>query len=143
MRGDKANGQPSPETSGEGANRALWQRAAVTETTEHEAELLLDLAGFADDRLDPDEHARIAERLARDPVATGDVAAARALAREAVHGEVPASVIARASALAGDRPAERGRLIPFPRLRRPQPTLPGLARWASLAAALVVASWLG
>src|SRR5207248_7973058 len=51
----------------DGAERALWRRGAATEIAEDEAERFLDLAGFADGRLDPDEHDRIAERLARDP----------------------------------------------------------------------------
>jgi anti-sigma factor RsiW len=138
QRGDGTGRAPPSEAS----DRALWQRSATAETVEDEGERLLDLAGFADGRLDPDESARVAERLARDPDATADVAAARALAtRGAAPEAVPAPIIALASALMSE--PERGRVILFPRLRLSPPTLPGIARWASLAAAVLVASWLG
>jgi anti-sigma factor RsiW len=126
------------------AERALWRRGAAAETTEDAAARFLDLAGFADGRLDPDEHERVAERLARDPALAADVAAARALAeRKPTDDIAPASIIARACALVEDRPTATAWVIPFPRHYRPQPTLTGVARWAGLAAALVIASWLG
>jgi anti-sigma factor RsiW len=138
QRGDGSGRAPSSEAS----DRALWQRSATAEMVEDEGERLLDLAGFADGRLDPDERDRVAERLARDPDATADVAAARALAEHATAPEaVSAPIIARARALVSE--PERGRVILFPRLRPSAPTLPGIARWASLAAAVLVASWLG
>ena len=37
----------------------------------------------------------------------------------------------------------RGRVIQFPQFLRPQPTLHGVVRWTGLAAAVVLASWLG
>jgi hypothetical protein len=61
--------------------------------------------------------------------------------RGAAPEAVPAPIIALASALMSE--PERGRVILFPRLRLSPPTLPGIARWASLAAAVLVASWLG
>src|SRR5438067_8702674 len=134
-RGDGTGGEPTAEAS----DRTLWQRTAVAEAVEDEGERFLDLAGFADGRLDPDERERVAERLARDPDAAADVAAAPALAG-AVE-PIPEHLIARACALVSE--PERGRVIPFTRLRLSPPTLPGIARWASLAAALVLASWLG
>jgi anti-sigma factor RsiW len=137
---DKRGGEPPAEA----ADRALWQRSVTADMVEDEAERLLDLAGFADGRLDPEERDRVAERLARDPEATADVAAARALARGGGDSEfVPEHVVERARALVSEPEAERGRVIPFPGLRLSPPTLPGIARWASLAAAIVVASWLG
>jgi len=138
QRGDGSGGAPRADAS----DRALWQRSATTETVEDEGERFLDLAGFADGRHDPDERDRVAERLARDPDATADVSAARALATGGAAPEaVPAPIIARACALVSE--PERGRVILFPRLRLSPPTLPGIARWASLAAAVLVASWLG
>jgi hypothetical protein len=111
---------------------------------EDEAERFLDLAGFADRLLDPDEQERVAERLARNPAAKADVAAARVLAERGLPGEaLSPQVIARACALVGERSARGASIIPFPQRFRPQPSLPGVARWASLAAALVVASWFG
>src|SRR5260370_15465848 len=80
---------------------ALWRRSRTVDMTEDaaEAERHLDLAGFADGRLDPEDRERVAEWLAVDPVAAADVAAARALA---VRGELleaaPEQAIARASA---------------------------------------------
>jgi hypothetical protein len=126
------------------AERELWRRGRAAEIAENEPERFLDLAGFADGRLDPDEHDRVAERLAHDPEAAADVAAARALAGRSLTGEVaPAHVLASACGLVSDKPAETAGIIPFPRRYRPQPTFTGVARWAGLAAALVVASWLG
>jgi len=63
------------EPPAEASDRTLWRSAAAAETIEHEGERFLDLAGFADGRLDPDERDRVAERLARDPDAAADVAA--------------------------------------------------------------------
>jgi hypothetical protein len=127
-----------------GAERELWRRSAGTVIAEDEAERFLDLAGFAEGRLDPDEHERLVERLARDPDSAADVAAARSLLAGELTGDVaPAPIIARACALVEEESASTGWVIPFPRRYRPQPTLPGVARWAGLAAAMLVASWLG
>src|SRR5256885_17124511 len=71
---------PGREAPAEAADRAVWQRSVTAETVEDEAERFLDLAGFADGRLDADERDRIADRLAQDPEASADVLAARALA---------------------------------------------------------------
>src|SRR6202035_829547 len=132
-------GETGGEPPAEAADRALWQRSVTAETVEDETERFLDLAGFADGRLDPEERDRVAERLARDPEATADIAAARALASG---GEaLPAPIVERACALVAE--PELGRVIPFPGLRLSSPTLTGIARWASLAAAVLVASWLG
>ncbi len=140
MPGDGANGEP-PAASPDGA---LWRRSLTIDMAEDEDEHFLDLAGYADDRLDPDERDRIAERLAKDPMAAADVAAARAFAGSGLPDEAaPADVVARACALVADGMPLRGRVIPFPQFLRPQPTLHGVARWAGLAAAVVVASWLG
>ena len=134
---DNRGGEPPAEA----ADRALWQRSATTERVEEETERLLDLAGFADGRLDPEERDRVAERLARDPEATADIAAARALAGGRAFESPPAHIVERACALVSE--PERGRVIPFPGWRLSSPTLPVIARWASLAAAILVASWLG
>jgi hypothetical protein len=148
------------------AGWAWWRRDHQSEMSSSTADLgeverLLDLAGFADRRLDEAAYKRIAALVARDPAAATDVAAARAL------GSVSAPpadrrVIARAAALivepglvdnlapiddtglAGG-PGGYGQVIVFP---RPQPSSRhphGAAawRWSSLAAAIAVASWLG
>jgi anti-sigma factor RsiW len=139
---DDQRGGTEPRLNG--ADRELWRRSAGTVIAEDEAERFLDLAGFAEGRLDPDEHERVAERLARDPDSVADVAAARSVAeRGPADGVAPAQMIARACALVEEKPASTGWVIPFPSRYRPQPTLPGVARWAGLAAAMLVASWLG
>jgi anti-sigma factor RsiW len=123
---------------------ALWRHSRVTDMAEDEAERFLDLAGFADGRLDPDDRERVAERLAGDPIAAGDVAAACALAEAAGRLEAPPdTIIARAAALVDESKPQRDRVIPFPPSGRNRPRLPGMARWGSLVAAMAVASWLG
>src|ERR1700722_20938615 len=69
------------ETSGtRPADRELWRRSQETDAAPDEAEQLLDLAAFADNRLDDDdETTRIAELVARDGDAAADVAAAQVL----------------------------------------------------------------
>lgn len=140
MPGDGGNGEPRAGSP----DGALWRRSLAIDVAEDEEEYFLDLAGYAEDRLDPDERDRIAERLAKDPRAAADVAAARAFARSGLPDEAaPADVVARARALVADGSPLRGRVIPFPKFFRPQPTLHGVARWTGLAAAVVLASWLG
>ena len=120
---------------------ALWRRSRAMETAEDEAARFMDLASFADRLLDSDEQERIAERLAEDPAATTDVAAARALAGAAASwGAPPEAVVARACALIGGGNAAGENVVRFVARRRPMQVL---AQWASLAAALLVASWLG
>lgn|SRR6266550_4899216 len=139
---DSRGGGTGGEPLAEAADRALWQRSTTAETVENEGERFLDLAGFADGRLDPEERDRVAERLARDPEAATDVAAARTLAgRGAASEALPAHLVERVCALVPE--PERGRVILFPGLRLSSPTLPGVAHWASLAAAIAIASWLG
>jgi hypothetical protein len=133
-RGDPAAGLP---------DMALWQRSRTAEFTEDGAERFLDLAGFADGRLDLDDEERVAEWLAGDSVAAGDVAAARALAD---HAEaMPEAAIARASALVagGAGGPLDTKIIPFPFGGRNRRLLQGMAGWGSLVAAMAVVSWLG
>src|SRR6266403_2102849 len=106
---DNRGGGTGGEPLAEAADRALWQRSATAETVEDEGERFLDLAGFADGRLDPDESERVAERLARDADIAADVAAARALAtRGAAPEAAPAPIVARACALVSEPGPERG-----------------------------------
>jgi anti-sigma factor RsiW len=122
-------------------DRALWRRSRDIDATENEAERFLDLAGFADGRLDAEDDARVGELLAGDPAAASDVAAARRLAAEPLPA-TPESVSGRAAALVEDAPAD-GQVIAFPQRRWAPPDLPRLAQWGSLAAAIVMAAWLG
>jgi len=134
------------DAKGGAADRELWRRGCASdapEPNEHdEAECVLDLAAFVDGGLDDDDRDRIAELIARDRGRAEDVAAAERLARTDVP-DATAEIIARACALVDPAPAERGRIIPFPAWRRRQPGLHGMARWASVAAAMVMAGWFG
>jgi anti-sigma factor RsiW len=136
MRGNDTNRDPAAGLP----DAALWRRSRTVDMTEEavEAERCLDLAGFADGRLDPDDRERVAEWLAGDPVAAGDVAAARAPTGPLDAASEPA--IARACALVAP---QRGTVIAFPLSRRGRPRLQVTARWGSLVAAMAVASWLG
>ena len=140
MRGDDTRRAPPAGLP----DAALWQRSRTTDAAGDEAERYLDLAGYADGRLDPDDRERVAEWLAGDRDAAGDVAAACALADVAERPEtVPGAVIARASALVGGGEPQPSTVIPFAPRHRNNPSLHGMARWGSLVAAMAVASWLG
>jgi len=134
------HGDDPKERSFGSSDRALWQRSRLTDATEDEAARLLDIAAFADGRLDEDEAERVAARLTGDAAATGDVAVARRLAQDEPP-EAPAQVVARALALVP--PAGVAEIIPFAPRMPPQPRLQLVARWGSLAAAVAVAGWLG
>src|SRR5580765_3226046 len=139
MRGDDTRREPAAEA----ADRAVWQRSRMTDASEDEAERTVDLAGFADGYLDADDQERVAEWLAGDPLAAGDVAAARALADRVEQVEAaPEPVIARACALIGGGAARHGTILPFPIGGRDRSRLRGMAGLGSLVAATAVASWL-
>ena len=124
--------------------RALWQRSCRTDAPEDEAARLLDLAAFADGRVETDERDRVAAVLTADPTAAADVAAARALAGGIA--EPPDGldrVIARACAILPDNSAAQGGVLAFRSPRRHRSIVHGLTRWGSLAAAIAMASWLG
>jgi hypothetical protein len=128
-------------TSGAPADREVWRRSQDMEATLDEASYLLDLAAFADNRLDDDETARIAAMIARDTDAAEDIAAARTLAGAAMLA-ADAGTLARAEALVGEGRPEAV-LIAFP--ARPPVVRPwySAATWSGLAAAVVLAGWLG
>jgi hypothetical protein len=137
-RTDQTSGDSQPNSS----DKAIWQYCQATEIEPDEAERLLDLAGFVDACLDSDEHDRVAALLIANIEAAGDIAAARALAA-APHEAADEAIIARAAALVADPAPARGQVIPFQRRARPAQSLFMVARWGSLAAAVVMACWLG
>jgi anti-sigma factor RsiW len=138
------DGTTPPESLANLTDRELWQRSRATDMVEDDAEHFLDLAGFADGRLDPDDQERVAEWLARDPPETADVAAARALGAADSPGDaLPDAVFARAAELVGASSAATDNVVAFATRRRRVPILPELGRWGSLAAAVAFASWLG
>lgn len=124
------------------AGRALWRRSRIADAPEDEEGRLLDLAGFADRLLDPEEHDRVAALLAADPAAAADVAAARALARGIVPPTGIEQVVARAVSLDPATNAKPGRVLAFGGAM-PGGLFRGVAQWASLAAAVALACWLG
>lgn len=141
MQGDGSGRMPPAELT----DGALWRRSQATETAVADAERYLDMAAFADGRLDPDDAERMAAWTAADADMAADVVAARALAGDASHPAADA-IVERAAALVGGG-AKSARIIPFPQPVRPPGGFAGgfggVARWASLAAAMMVAGWLG
>jgi len=130
------------ENSGAGpADNEVWRRSQRTEATPDEAEYLLDLAAFADNRLDEDDTARVAAWLAHDADAAGDVAAARLLGNAESTAADP-DIVLRAEALV-DAALPEAILIEFPRQRRALLPWYSAASWSGLAAAIVLAGWLG
>lgn len=122
----------------------LWRRSRMIDVVEDEAERYLDLAGYADGRLDPDDRERVAEWLAGDPAAADDIAAAHVLGAPAARPDsMPDAAIARACALVRGSEAQRGTVVPFRLKHRYTPRVQGMVRWGSLVAAVAVASWLG
>lgn len=120
---------------------ALWQQSRMVEAIEDDASRFLDLAGFADGMLDPDDRERVAEWVADDPEVAGDIAAARTLAAAGQLPPAPEGVVARASALVD--PAPQGNVIAFRWRLGTMPALRLAASWGTLAAAIAVVGWLG
>jgi anti-sigma factor RsiW len=126
------------------ADRILWQRSRVTVAVQDEFDRFLDLAAFADGRLDSDERERIAEWLQSHPEAAGDIAAARVLADAGAYQTLSRTGLARASMLVGDSDSSpRGTVLAFPERQGKRSGLAAIAQWGGLAAAMVVAGWLG
>jgi anti-sigma factor RsiW len=138
MRTDKEREERSDQVS----DHLLWQRSRTTDAAEDEAGRFLDLAAFADGLLDEEERDRVAALLAADPDAAADVGAARALAGADQTSAGLERIIPRACAIVPDEPPALGGVVVFPRRSRRR-IVHDFARWGSLAAALVVASWLG
>lgn len=124
------------------AGRALWRHARVAEAPEDEEGRLLDLAGFADGLLDPDEHDRVAAALATDPDAAADVSTARALTHGTTCSDGIERIVARAISLDAAASATTGRIVAFAGAA-PHRLFRGVAQWGSLAAAVALACWLG
>src|SRR5690242_18580250 len=95
------------------ADRILWQRSQSIEAVEDEGARYLDIAAFAEGRLDLDERERVADWLRSHPDAAGDIEAARALASGATREILSETAVARACVLVGDRAASRpGSIVP-------------------------------
>lgn len=121
------------------SDEAIWRRAEATVASEDEEERFLDLAAFAEGRLDPDERERVAEFLSAD--AAADVEAARRLASASRLAAASGRVIRRALLAPPSPAAPVFRLVPRRSLH-----FFDLAHWRSLAAAaamVAVVAWLG
>jgi hypothetical protein len=131
-------------TSGTPTDREIWRRSQEIEAVPDEADHLMDLAAFADNRLDDDDADRIAALIARDGIAAEDIAVARMLAGATMLA-ADAAAVAWAEALVGEnrRDHPEAELIAFPR----RPTMVrrwySAASWSGLAAAIVLAGWVG
>jgi anti-sigma factor RsiW len=113
------------------------------EAAEDDAARFLDLAAFADSQLDVEERDRVDAMLAADPETAADVDAARALAGREWPSDGLEYIIARAEAIpVAAAPRRSGVVVPLP-VGKNRPRVPVLARWASLAAAIVLVGWLG
>jgi anti-sigma factor RsiW len=132
---DEPEQRPDPE-----ADRRLWQGCRDADAPENEAERFLDLAAFADGLLVDEERERVSALLETDSDAATDVRAAQ------LRGGAPLPaglerIIARAAKIPFDASVASPRVVALaPRRRR---TAFDFAQWGSLAAALVLASWLG
>jgi anti-sigma factor RsiW len=111
------------------ADRVLWQRSRMIDVAEDESARFLDLAAFAEGRLDPDERERVAEWLQSHQEAADDIAAAQALASAAVPEALPETSVARACAIVGAGPSRRGTIVPFRAREGKRPVLGTIARW--------------
>ena len=122
------------------SDRDVWRRSCLIDAPEDEVARLNDLAAFADGLLEPDERDRVAALLAEDSAAADDVVAARALHGVSLSGGLE-GVVTRACALAPDE--LNLRIVAFVPPSPRRHIFHGLAQWGSLAAAIVLASWLG
>ena len=137
MRAQGSNGARPTGLS----DRDVWRRSQQTDTSRDEAEYLMDLAAFADNRLDPDEAARVEAVIVGDADDAADIAATRMLAGTAIAAADPA-IIGRAEALVGEGRPDAV-LIAFPAPRPATRPWYSAATWSGLAAAMVMAGWLG
>ena len=124
------------------ADRRLWQQCRGMDAVEDEAARFLDLAAYADGLLDIEERERVAALLAADPEAAADVRAAQGFAAAEPTFAGLERVIARASAISRDTDFVSGTVIPLAP-RHGGRLLQSVAQWASLAAAVALAGWLG
>jgi hypothetical protein len=123
-------------------DRLLWQRCRTMDAGEDETARFLDLAGYADGLLDVEEQERVAALLSADPEAAADVRAAEVLATAEGTSVGLEPIIARACAILPDTDSVSGKVVPLAS-RQDRRLLQSFAQWGSLAAAIVLAGWLG
>jgi anti-sigma factor RsiW len=112
------------------------------DAAEDEAARFLDLAAYADGRLDIEECERVAALLAADPQAAADVRAAQTLADAELTSAGLDRIVARAGAISPQTDPVSGNIVPLA-AQRGRRLLQITAEWGSLAAAVALAGWLG
>lgn len=141
MRAEKGDGGQMPSS-----DYNLWRICREIDAPDDEAARLLDLAAFADGTLDEDDRDRVAAWIDGKAEIMGDIAAARALTAAAV-GTAPAAIVERAGAAYSEGFPGTAEIVAFPPFRaradRPAANWRNVAHWGSLAAAVLVAGWLG
>lgn len=135
-------GEKREERLERGSDRLIWQRCRMIDAPEDEAARHLDLAAFAEGLPDEDDHARVTALLAADPDLAADVGAARALVGADLAPDALERIVARATAALPEAAPASGNVVAFAP-RRGRRVVRIFAQWGSVAAALVVASWLG
>ena len=132
------------------ADKILWRRSCGVEAVEDERARFLDPWTFREGRLDPDERERVAEWLQRHPDEA--MMSRRRERSRAPPGRrcyrkrswrVPVRSSPRPCQADKDAPSRRGVAVRVPGRADRKPVLGTIAQWGSLAAALVVAGWLG
>jgi hypothetical protein len=124
------------------ADSRLWRQCRDADAPDDGVARLLDLAAFADGRLIDEERDRVAALLDANPDAAADVQAAQMLCNPDPSPAGLERIVARACHLVPGAPVENDRVVAFPP-RRGRRLVHHFAQWGSLAAALVLASWLG
>jgi anti-sigma factor RsiW len=119
---------------------ALWQRWRLQARPATEA-AALDLAAYAEGRLDESQAAPVEDWLFTQPEALAELAAARAAAEAEARPEAPEGLIARAAALVETPSAT---VVLFRRAAAPPlPSWRMAVAWAGIAASLFATSMVG
>jgi hypothetical protein len=123
------------------ADRRLWRGCRNADAPDDESARFLDLAAFADGLLADEERDRVAALIEADFDAAADVRTARTLRGSDPSPAGLEQIIALACRIRLDAPNASDRVVALMPGRRRM--VYDVAQWGSLAAALVLASWLG
>jgi anti-sigma factor RsiW len=127
-----------PDLGDQAGDAALWQRWRLQAHLPANEAAALDLAAYAEGRLDEMQAEPVEAWLFAHPEALADLAAARAAK---ALPQAPESLIARAAALV-EAPAAT--IVPFrPRPAAPRPSWRIAMAWSGMAASLLATSLVG